>query len=123
MTFMMEMKRIGCHFALDDFGSGLSSFAYLKDLPVDMVKIDGAFIRNIANNQIDHAMVKSICDIVGKMGKQTTAEYVESAEALTILKAIGVDFVQGHHLGRPVPLEQFSCARDSQDNRVVSLFR
>ncbi len=123
MNFIMEMKRIGCHFALDDFGSGLSSFAYLKDLPVDMVKIDGAFIRNIANNEIDHAMVKSICEIVGKMGKQTTAEYVESAEALNILKAIGVDFVQGYHLGMPVPLEQLLCERDSQNSHVVSIFR
>jgi diguanylate cyclase (GGDEF)-like protein/PAS domain S-box-containing protein len=123
MNFIMEMKRIGCHFALDDFGSGLSSFAYLKDLPVDMVKIDGTFIRNIANNEIDLAMVKSICDIVGKMGKQTTAEYVENAETIDLLRTIGVDFVQGYQLGRPVPLEQFSRERDSQSNRVVSIFR
>ncbi len=108
IEFIEALKGVGCHFALDDFGSGLSSFAYLKNLPVDMIKIDGAFIRNISNNSVERAMVKSICDIVSLMGKQTTAEYVESEDSLEILHGLGVDFVQGYHLGRPRPLDYFA---------------
>lgn len=108
IKFIETLKGVGCHFALDDFGSGLSSFAYLKNLPVDMVKIDGTFIRNISSNSIERAMVKSICDIVSLMGKQTTAEYVENEDSLKILHTLGVDFVQGNYLGQPKPLEHFS---------------
>ena len=102
--FLSALKEAGCRVALDDFGSGLSSFAYLKNLPVDMIKIDGAFVRQVAESELDQAMVRSICDIAGMMGKQTTAEYVESEAALTVLRSIGVDFAQGYHLGRPEPL-------------------
>ncbi len=108
VEFIDVLKQAGCHFALDDFGSGLSSFAYLKNLPVDMIKIDGTFIRNISNNNIERAMVKSICDIVSLMGKQTTAEYVEDRASLKVLYALGVDFVQGNHLGQPKPLDYFA---------------
>ena len=117
--FIHSLREVGCHFALDDFGSGLSSFAYLRNLPVDMVKIDGAFIRNIASNDTDRMMVKSICDIVSMMDKQTTAEYVETAESLRILRAIGVDFVQGFHLGTPVPLEQLATEIRLRDHTLV----
>lgn len=106
--FIEKLRSIGCHFALDDFGSGLSSFAYLKNLPVDMVKIDGVFIRNISKNNVERAMVKSICDIASLMGKQTTAEYVEDEASLETLRKLGVDFVQGYHLGRPKPLDHFA---------------
>ena len=106
--FIDAVRAAGCHFALDDFGSGLSSYAYLRDLPVDIIKIDGTFVRNIACNDVDRMMVKSICEIVTYMGKQTTAEYVEDAAAFSVLQAIGVDFVQGYHLGRPVALEQIA---------------
>jgi diguanylate cyclase (GGDEF)-like protein/PAS domain S-box-containing protein len=115
--FIDSLRDVGCRFALDDFGSGLSSFAYLRNLPVDMVKIDGAFVRNIANNRTDRMMVKSICDIVSMMDKQTTAEYVETAESMEVLKQIGVDFVQGYHLGIPATLEQL----DTPDDTVVYL--
>jgi len=115
--FIQSLRAVGCRFALDDFGSGLSSFAYLRNLPVDMVKIDGAFIRNIANNDTDRMMVKSICDIVSMMDKETTAEYVETAESLEVLRDIGVDFVQGFHLGTPAPLEQLG----TPDHTVVYL--
>ncbi len=109
--FIKMLKQAGCHFALDDFGSGLSSFAYLKNLPVDMIKIDGTFIRNISDNTIERAMVKSICDIVSLMGKQTTAEYVEDEASLKVLHTLGVDFVQGNHLGQPKPLDYFARAQ------------
>ncbi|HHJ15818.1 MAG TPA: bifunctional diguanylate cyclase/phosphodiesterase [Gammaproteobacteria bacterium] len=106
--FIDAVRATGCYFALDDFGSGLSSYAYLRNLPVDIVKIDGTFVRNIATNDIDRMMVKSICEIVKLMGKQTTAEYVEDAAAFSVLQAIGVDFVQGYHLGRPVSLDRIA---------------
>jgi diguanylate cyclase (GGDEF)-like protein len=105
--FMHALRDKGCRFALDDFGSGLSSLAYLKNLPVDIVKIDGAFVRNISNNDIDRMMVKSICEIARMMGKKVTAEYVESEEALEILRKTGVDYVQGFHIGQPVPIEEY----------------
>jgi len=119
--FIHSLRDVGCRFALDDFGSGLSSFAYLRNLPVDMVKIDGAFVRNIANNDTDRMMVKSICDIVSMMDKQTTAEYVETAESLEVLQDIGVDFVQGFHLGTPVPLDQLGKKAGIPDHTVVYL--
>ena len=117
--FIHSLRDVGCHFALDDFGSGLSSFAYLRNLPVDMVKIDGAFIRNIANNDTDRMMVKSICDIASLMDKQTTAEYVETAESFKIVQGIGVDFVQGFHLGKPAPLEQLATETGMQGGTLV----
>jgi len=104
--FMRQLKELGCHFALDDFGSGLSSFGYLKNLPVDYLKIDGAFVKDIAHDPIDLAMVKSIHSIGQVMGLQTIAEFVETQEVLDLLREIGVDYAQGFLLGRPQPLEQ-----------------
>ncbi len=78
-----------------------------------MIKIDGAFVRNIRDNDVDRMMVKSICDIGTMMGKQTTAEYVENAEALEILQAIGVDYVQGYHLGEPAPLDELTSPQNT----------
>ena len=116
-----RVTRKGCHFALDDFGSGLSSLAYLKNLPVDIVKIDGAFIRNIASSDVDRMMVKSICEIARMMNMKTTAEYVESEDALQILRESGVDFVQGFHIGRPVPMDKFAESR--QHNAEILHFK
>lgn len=104
--FMSELKAIGCKFALDDFGSGLSSFGYLKNLQVDYLKIDGAFIKDIEVDPMDSVMVQSINTIGHEMGLQTIAEFVESQAILEHLREIGVDFVQGYHVGRPRPLEQ-----------------
>jgi diguanylate cyclase (GGDEF)-like protein/PAS domain S-box-containing protein len=104
--FMNVLKQRGCRFALDDFGSGLSSFAYLKNLPVDFLKIDGVFVKHIVDNSIDFAMVKSINEISHVMGKQTIAEFVESEAILEKLQEIGVDYAQGYHIGRPRPLEE-----------------
>jgi len=98
---MQGIQRLGCRFALDDFGSGYASYAYLRRLPVDDVKIDGAFIRDLATNREDRIFVKAITDMAHGMGKQVTAEFVESAAIYTVLGELGVDCAQGYFLGRP----------------------
>ena len=105
MVFIRTLKELGCRFALDDFGSGLSSFAYLKTLPVDYLKIDGMFVKDIEKDPIDLAMVKSINDIGQVMGKQTIAEGVENEEILRMLRELGVDYAQGYAAGRPQQLD------------------
>ena len=102
--FIKTLKKLGCSFALDDFGSGLSSFAYLKSLPVDFVKIDGFFVKDVVTDPVDLAMVKAINDMAHAMGKQTIAEFVEDKEILEKLIALGVDYVQGFGIAQPMPL-------------------
>jgi len=101
--FIQELKRLGCGFALDDFGSGFSSFGYLKHLPVDYLKIDGVFVRDIAGDPVDRAMVEAINKVGQIMGIATIAESVETDETLAILQAIGVDYAQGFRVSRPKP--------------------
>ncbi len=101
--FISRLKELGCHFALDDFGSGLSSFGYLKNLPVDYLKIDGVFVRDVAIDPIDHAMVKSINDIGHVMGMKTIAEFVENDAIRSMLKELSVDYAQGYEVGMPLP--------------------
>jgi diguanylate cyclase (GGDEF)-like protein len=108
--FISTLKRRGCRFALDDFGSGLSSFSYLKELPVDYLKIDGAFVKDMVDDPIDYAMVKSINEIGHVMGKKTIAEFVETDAVFQKLRELGVDFAQGFGIARPQPLEQPSGA-------------
>lgn len=97
--FMDQLRCLGCRFSLDDFGSGLSSFAYLRSLPVDFLKIDSVFIRDIAHNDINRAMVKAINEVGHVMGIQTVAEYVEDAATLAVVKEIGIDYAQGYAVG------------------------
>jgi EAL domain-containing protein (putative c-di-GMP-specific phosphodiesterase class I) len=99
------MKARGCQFALDDFGSGLSSFSYLKNIPVDFIKIDGSFVRDIINDETDFAFVRSINQIASIMGLATIAEYVENERIANRLHEIGVDFIQGHYIGKATPIE------------------
>ena len=109
LSFINALKDRGCEFALDDFGSGLSSFSYLKSLPVDYLKIDGAFVSEIVNEPIDYAMVKSINDIGHVMKKQTIAEFVEDQAILKMLEEIGVDYAQGYGIALPQPLDVFAA--------------
>lgn len=104
-VFINELKNYGCKFALDDFGSGLSSFAYLKNLPVNYLKIDGGFVKDICTDAIDRAMVESIQQVGSVMKLKTIAEHVEDQTTFDMLIEIGVDFVQGYHLGRPEAIE------------------
>lgn len=101
-----DMRKRGCRFALDDFGSGLSSFSYLRNLPVDYLKIDGSFIRNIASDQVDHAMVNAICQIADVMDIHTIAEHIETDAAWQVAVELGVDYGQGYAIMRPLPLVQ-----------------
>ena len=105
--FISTLKQHGCRFALDDFGSGMSSFAYLKKLPVDFLKIDGFFVKDIVDDPIDYAMVKSINEVGHIMGLETIAEFVENDAILEKLKAINVDCAQGYGLGKPQPIADF----------------
>jgi EAL domain-containing protein (putative c-di-GMP-specific phosphodiesterase class I) len=105
VQLITRIKEAGCRFALDDFGSGMSSFSYLKNMPVDYLKIDGSFVRNIADDQTDLAMVSSINQVAHIMGIETIAEYVESDAIRVALETLGVDYGQGFALARPAPLE------------------
>jgi diguanylate cyclase (GGDEF)-like protein/PAS domain S-box-containing protein len=102
--FIEELKAIGCLFSLDDFGSGLSSFSYLKNLPVDYLKIDGVFVKDMVNNPIDSAMVEAINNIGQVMGIKTIAEYAENSATLHKLESIGVNYAQGYVIAMPAPL-------------------
>jgi EAL domain-containing protein (putative c-di-GMP-specific phosphodiesterase class I) len=104
--FMHELKFLGCRFALDDFGSGLSSFGYLKNLPVDYLKIDGSFVRNMDTDAIDRAMVSSIHQLASVIGIKTIAEFVENDSILEQLADIGIGYAQGYGISRPSPLQE-----------------
>ena len=108
--FMQELRARGCRFSLDDFGSGLSSFRYLKTLPVDFLKIDGEFIANVAQDTVDRSMVEAISQVGRTLGIATVAERVETAEVLVELEKIGIDFAQGFYLSRPLPIAEIGAA-------------
>jgi EAL domain-containing protein (putative c-di-GMP-specific phosphodiesterase class I) len=99
--FVDELKRIGCKFALDDFGVGFSSFYQLKSLDVDYLKIDGTFIKDLPNDTIDQHLVKAIVEVARALGKETIAEFVTDEPTTMLLRAFGVGYAQGYHLGRP----------------------
>lgn len=98
------MRGHGVRFALDDFGSGFSSFVYLKFLDVDYIKIEGSLIRNLRNDPRDHVMVRHIHEMAKEFGMATIAEFVEDEETLVMLRKMGIDYAQGWHLGTPGPL-------------------
>ncbi len=104
--FIGALKDRGCLFALDDFGSGLSSFAYLKNLPVDFLKIDGVFIKNVVEDPVSLAIVRSINQVGKVMGKKTIAEFVENNEIVEKLREVGVDYAQGYGIGKPMAIDE-----------------
>ena len=104
--FIKTIKQFGCKFSLDDFGSGYSSYSYLKNLNIDYLKIDGAFVKDILNNKADIAIVKSMNEIGHSLGLETIAEYVESAEIRQVLQEIGVDYGQGYGIHKPMPISE-----------------
>jgi diguanylate cyclase (GGDEF)-like protein len=108
--FIREMQDFGCRFSLDDFGSGLASYGHLKHLPVDYIKIDGSFIRDVADDPADLAMVRSINEMGHLMGKRTIAEYVENDRIRELMAEIGVDYVQGYGIEKPRPLSTLGAA-------------
>ena len=101
LTLITQLKKLGCSFALDDFGTGLSSFSYLKSLPVDILKIDGVFIRNMVSDKIDQSLVKTINQIGHELNLKTIAEWVENDESKTLLTDMGVDYLQGYYIKEP----------------------
>ena len=104
--FAERLHELGCRFALDDFGAGFGSFHYVKRLPVDYLKIDGEFVRNLATNETDRLLVTAVVEIARGMGKETIAEFVGDGRTVEVLRELGVDWGQGYHLGEPAPLEE-----------------
>lgn len=100
-AMVSQLRALGCQFALDDFGAGFASYSYLKQLPVDVLKIDGAFISNLANDPMDQVLVRSMVDIAKRLGKRTVAEFVGDTETLRLLGEYGVDYAQGYFIGKP----------------------
>jgi diguanylate cyclase (GGDEF)-like protein/PAS domain S-box-containing protein len=122
-AFIKQLKAVGFKFALDDFGSGLSSFQYLKNLSVDYLKIDGSFVADMVNNNIDHAMVAAINEIGHVMGIKTIAEYVENDQIFKKLQALNVDYGQGYGIEQPQPLEEllsFKVKKTSPALKVIN---
>lgn len=121
--FIAKLRALGCRFALDDFGSGMSSFGYLKNLPVDFIKIDGAFVRDMIEDEVDYAMVEAVNRISHVMGIRTTAEYVENDQILAKLRELGVDYVQGYGIHMPQPLEPAgACGNEKPIDVTKSAF-
>ncbi len=121
ITIIDELKQLGVRFALDDFGSGSSSFGYLKALPVDYLKIDGQFVRNLPTDLVDVATVRCIADMASLLHKETIAEFVETDAALALLKSLGVDYVQGFLLHKPEPLSRLLGLPASVDDMRQAL--
>jgi EAL domain-containing protein (putative c-di-GMP-specific phosphodiesterase class I) len=100
------LRRLGCRLALDDFGAGFASFSYLKHLRFDVLKIDGEFVRGLRDNPTDRLVVEAVVSIARGLGTPSLAEFVADSDTLEAVRALGIDYAQGFHLGRPVPVEQ-----------------
>jgi EAL domain-containing protein (putative c-di-GMP-specific phosphodiesterase class I) len=105
-AFATELQRLGCRLALDDFGVAFASFAHLKHLPFDAIKIDGSFIRSITSDRTDQVLVQAIVSAARQLGKTTVAEHVSDIASLKLLADMGVDYAQGYYLGAPQPVER-----------------
>lgn len=103
-----RLTEMGCEFSVDDFGTGFSTFAYLKELPANSVKIDGSFVKDMLNDPIDLALVKAIKDVAHSLDKYSVAEFVENGDILAKLQEIGVDYAQGYHISKPLPIEEIT---------------
>lgn len=113
LDFIHHFRSLGCHFSLDDFGSGFSSYGYLKNFPVDFIKIDGNFVRDLIEDKFDRAIVNSIHDVAAAMGIRTIAEFVENGQILQELKAMGVNYAQGYGIAKPKPLVELMKPTDT----------
>jgi diguanylate cyclase (GGDEF)-like protein len=128
-NFMESLKALGCHFSLDDFGRGMSSFSYLKSLPVDYLKIDGSFILDLTIDPVTQAMVNAINQIAHTMNLQTIAEFVENQQVLNELQRMAIDFAQGYHICKPFPITElehnshWNAARPQGAEQLASEFR
>ena len=127
-AFANRLAALGCRFALDDFGAAFASFYYLKHLPFDYLKIDGEFVRGCVTDRTDQLVIKAVVDIARGLGKRTVAEMVGDEETLNLVRELGVDFVQGFHIGRPAPLarwlvEKKPAAKDRRARPVNTLTR
>lgn len=109
-----DLHRLGCHFAIDDFGAGFSTFSYLKDLPSDYIKLDGSFIRNVDRDPVDQALARAIIEVARVLGKKTIAEFVQNQASLELLQEMGVDCVQGYHILHPSPARDALANMDSK---------
>ena len=114
-AFIGRLREVGCTISLDDFGAGLSSFAYLKNFDVDILKIDGSFIRDITDNRISESMVAAITQVAKVMDLKTVAEYVETKKSRDLIAKLGVHYAQGHGVGRPEAIDAVLTALADQD--------
>jgi len=104
---LSKLRKLGCTISLDDFGAGMSSFGYLRDLPVDKIKIDGGFVKNMHESMVDYTFVESITNVARAMRIKTVAEFVENERIVELLNDINVDYLQGYHVGKPKPWNTF----------------
>lgn len=119
VQLMHGMRELGCRFALDDFGAGMSSFTYLKRLPVDYVKIDGAFVKDMSNDAVDFAMVEAIHNVAHRMGLRTVAEFVQNDTTIEMLRGLGVDYVQGYGVEKPRPLDDVTRSTETRRETLL----
>lgn len=120
ITFIKDLKAIGCRFSLDDFGVGFTSFVYLKEMDVDIIKIDGSFIRKLDEDRHDQLFVKAMTDVASGLNIETVAEFVEKDVTLDLIKKIGIDYAQGYLIGKPGP--EHRCTYNSEEDDMSFLF-